>query len=531
MIDSAHFAGVIERAVKTAAALSKRAANHEFGESLVQSSLDELQHTIDELKAAKSELDEAQQLLNNSQSRFRKLEAIAPVAIIGVNLELSIVQWNSAAEDMFGWPAIAVTGQNFLTQCIPEEHRARVRQDLSAALDGAAKQFDAAIRTRNNQSRTIRWSAALLPAVQAQRDELAICGQDITDQLQADHQRLVVAEIQHRVKNNLAMVLAIADQTLAKSSSLDQFRDSFRARVIALAHMHTLLAERTTEGVPLHTLLTHVLEPYLAQGGPQARFNVQPILLTPKAGQSLSIALHELTTNAAKYGALTSPRGHIQVDVAVDQLSQPPLLKFVWTEKGGPAVALPRRRGLGTELVDQVIRFELRGHTAIHFDASGVRCEMAIPWSRTVGTIDENSSTLEAAVHSKPVSEMGALQGRRILLVEDTVLVANEIQRSLVDLGCEVIGPAATFEEALRLVRTQQYDAVLLDVDIEGEEAWPIADELLELRKPFVLTTGFACPSSLPPEFRSADYLEKPFNQRELAEKLLDVVSRASTRS
>jgi DNA-binding NtrC family response regulator len=94
----------------------------------------------------------------------------------------------------------------------------------------------------------------------------------------------------------------------------------------------------------------------------------------------------------------------------------------------------------------------------------------------------------------------------------------------LLGLACDVAGPAATVKDAMHLVHTESFDAVLLDVDLAGEEAWPIADELLDLHKPFILITGFACPSSLPREFRDAPYLEKPFDQRELGEKLLQVL-------
>jgi CheY-like chemotaxis protein len=243
---------------------------------------------------------------------------------------------------------------------------------------------------------------------------------------------------------------------------------------------------------------------------------VQPILLTAKAGQCLSIALHELTTNAAKYGALTSQQGCVRVDSVIDESMQPPMMKFVWTEYGGPAVVIPQKRGVGTDLLEQVIRFELSGETSFHFDVSGLKCEILIPWTSSVGSIGSSQSIAMT------------LRGSRILLIEDTALVADEMHHMLNELGCVVVGPAASFNKALQLVETSQYDAVLLDVDLGGEKAWPIADELMSRNKPFVLTTGFACPDSLPSEFQELVYLEKPFDQIELGKKLIEAITRPS---
>lgn len=476
----------------------------------------------------------SQDQLQASERRYRTLVETAPSAIINVNVpDWMIVLWNDEAQRVYGWPAREALNQNFLTLCIPAEMQASVKAQLAAAANGQTQRFETHVRAKDGGSRILLCCAARLPASADHAPELTICCQDITERLEVAHHRLLVAEIEHRVKNNLATVLAIADQTAARSKSLDDFKQAFRGRVIALAQMHTLLSQSNSQGVDLQRLIQQALSPYVTERGPHADIDGEPIMLTAKAAQCLAITLHEMTTNAAKYGALTVPTGTVQVHWQIVKQDEKDHLQLRWIESGGPTVTPPTHHGLGWDLSRQCVQHELRGKADVLFEPQGVQSHIDIPFDAAIGARgvakDINQAVAAAALAAPPEATPTAfLAGQRVLLVEDTALVAREVERILKSMGCQVIGPVATLEDAMEAVQQQSFDAALLDVNLNGLDSWPVAEELLDRDVPFILTTGFACPASLPPEFRHCAFLEKPFDQKELVAKLAEVLAQHS---
>jgi two-component system, chemotaxis family, CheB/CheR fusion protein len=182
-------------------------------------------------------------------------------------------------------------------------------------------------------------------------------------------QDILLAELQHRVKNILASVQAIARMTHQRSTSLEEFWESFQGRLIALATTQELLTRARVDRVELNEL---VVQELTAQGARMENYRVggPPLNLTAKAAQNIALALHELTTNATKHGALTRPDGLIEVkwDVTDGQI------RFEWIESGGPSVTKPSRRGFGTELIEKAIPYQLRGKTKLDYKPDGLHC-------------------------------------------------------------------------------------------------------------------------------------------------------------
>jgi two-component sensor histidine kinase len=185
------------------------------------------------------------------------------------------------------------------------------------------------------------------------------------------HQRLLINELNHRVKNTLASVQAIAFQTLKGEIPLADARARFEARLIALSGAHNLLTEGNWGGASLERLVRDATE-HLA--GESARFDIEgePLRLAPRAALALAMALHELGTNAAKYGALSVDGG--RVSIAWRQEGE--RLRLEWRERGGPSVEAPRRRGFGSRLIERGLEADLGGGAALHFDPEGLRCEI-----------------------------------------------------------------------------------------------------------------------------------------------------------
>ena len=205
-----------------------------------------------------------------------------------------------------------------------------------------------------------------------------------SDRERAEAQRdLLVAELSHRVKNTLATVISVARQSFAKGPSLEHALKSFDGRLRALAHTHNRLAESNWDGASLHRLLADELAPYRAADGSNIEMNGPDVRLDPRRAVVLGMAFHELATNAAKYGALSSKNGCLAIDWRVQGASRE--LHLDWVERGGPAVQRPQRSGFGRLLLERALRADLRGHVELKFAPGGLRCSI-------IGALDDASS-------------------------------------------------------------------------------------------------------------------------------------------
>jgi len=199
---------------------------------------------------------------------------------------------------------------------------------------------------------------------------------DITSRKHAEElQTLMVAELNHRVKNTLAVVQAIADQTARRSSSLAIFREAFGGRLQALSIAHGMLTETRWSGVELTVLLRESLAPYRDR----VRLQGAPIMMPSQTIVPMSLIVHELMTNAAKYGAL-STFGHIEIDWETDDPRQ--MIHLTWLERGGPPVKDRNKDGFGSALIERVAIHDLEGECALDFQSDGLRCSLRFPIQR-----------------------------------------------------------------------------------------------------------------------------------------------------
>jgi two-component sensor histidine kinase len=202
-------------------------------------------------------------------------------------------------------------------------------------------------------------------------------GQDITERRRAEElQRLLLNELNHRVKNTLAVVQGLAHQTFRKGGSVEEARAVFEARLAALSATHDLLTRRSWEAAPLHNIVLAAVEGTVGAAASRVDIRGPDISLAPQAAVSFALAVHELCTNAVKYGALSSESGRIQV--RWEMLGEA-RLRFCWEESGGPRVVPPARRGFGTRLIDTALARELGGEVELDYRPSGVVCTVEAP--------------------------------------------------------------------------------------------------------------------------------------------------------
>ena len=236
-------------------------------------------------------------------------------------------------------------------------------------------------------------------------------------------------------------------------------------------------------------------------------------MLQPKAATHLALILHEHGTNARKYGALATPHGHVSLRWDVAESEGRRSLHLIWRETGGPAVGKPTNKGFGTTLIEQTLR-SLGGSVAFNFADAGLVCEIYLPLLSEIRVAfgGDTLSTSHAIAPSQAAeaSTRPTLANKRILIVEDEAMVAMEIEATLEEAGCKIVGPVATVELVRVLIENTKFDAALLDGNLAGRSVDELADQLIQIGIPFAFVTGYGR-ESLPENFRDWPMLAKPF--------------------
>jgi two-component sensor histidine kinase len=201
----------------------------------------------------------------------------------------------------------------------------------------------------------------------------------VRDATEREAERLLVRELQHRIKNALATVQALAAQTLRSSPEPAAFIEAFSGRLAALARAHSLLMQHRDDGVLLQDLVNLQLAPYRSREPERVIATGAAISLPPSAALCLNLVLHELTTNAVKHGSLSMPAGRIEVSWRLEGSADAQRLVLTWAETGGPVTRAPERHGFGCQLIERSVVHELDGMVPLEFLPEGVRCRIEIP--------------------------------------------------------------------------------------------------------------------------------------------------------
>jgi two-component sensor histidine kinase len=208
---------------------------------------------------------------------------------------------------------------------------------------------------------------------------------DVTAMIRAEErQRLLLAELQHRVRNTLGVVRSIARRSSETSTTVEEYASHLDGRLNAFARTQAMVTRDPEGGIDLEYLVVEELLSYNAREGEQLRISGPTVRFQSKAAETFALAVHELATNAIKYGALSQPTGRVDVTWRVDIGSDLPQLVFEWRERGGPSVKPPQRKGFGSELLERTLAFELKGRTTLTYDTSGIHCTITVPLNRRI---------------------------------------------------------------------------------------------------------------------------------------------------
>lgn len=280
---------------------------------------------------------------------------------------------NAQAEALFGFTPNAFSGR-------VEDWRARVLREDLLRLDGdmqaavavrdETRAFEFRIRRPDGALRWVEGAARFLYTTAGAARRVVGTTMDITDRKVAEeHQRLLIHELNHRVKNTLAVVQGIARQSFRSLEGAREAVEAFEGRLAALSAAHDVLTRQSWEAASIGSIVAEALAPHQSNDGRLA-WRGDAADLGPKAAVALGLAMHELATNAVKYGALSVPTGRVEVSWTV----QAGVLRMIWREDGGPPVSTPTRKGFGTRLLEQGLASELRGAVRLEFPPQGLVC-------------------------------------------------------------------------------------------------------------------------------------------------------------
>jgi PAS domain S-box-containing protein len=454
----------------------------------------------------------AEAALAGSETRLRAVFETTPECIKLVAADGTLLQMNEAGLRMIEAerPSDAEGGSVF--DLIAPEHRAAWQANHERVCRGEALCWEFDIVGLRGTRRSMETHATPLKLADGTFAQLAIT-HDITARKRAEERQAMLArEVDHRAKNALAVALSLVRLTRAEDSRA--FAEAVEGRIAVLAHAHSLLAGEGWSGAELHAVAEAELGPWLASG--RVALRGSPVRLASDAVQPISMVLHELATNATHHGALSVPEGRVEVVWELNLTSGELALR--WTESGGPRVSEPLHpTGLGSKLIAATVRGQLGGVVRQHWEPGGLCCEVTLGADRLLAPGGARAPGPETAT-CEGAPTAAELAGRRIVLIEDEMLVAMELEEALRDLGCEVLGPATTVEEAMRLTQAEagRIDAAILDVNLAGRPSFPVADLLTGHGVPVIFATGYGDLPDGRAAGASSVLLRKPLKRGEL---------------
>jgi PAS domain S-box-containing protein len=286
-------------------------------------------------------------------------------------------------------PEDAVNDPNLWYSMVHEADKHKLHDVIARCLAGERVSLEYRIVRPNGSICWLRDLAFPLPDEAGGRFVGGLA-RDITERVETEEQReLFVRELNHRVKNTLAIVQSLASQSRLGASTLIEFESTFTARLHALAHAHDLLTLTNWEGTTLGDVVQGAVGAFSAMDGERPRIvsSGPPVWIDANMAVTLSLAFHELATNAIKHGALSNAKGRVDISWTFDPPKGPSGVDVIWRESGGPPVKAPKRRGFGSMLIERVLAHEMEGPVQLAFQPGGVECRFRLPFSAKVKAV------------------------------------------------------------------------------------------------------------------------------------------------
>ena len=319
-----------------------------------------------------------------------------------------------------------------------------------------------------------------------------------------DQQELLIAELNHRVRNILNLIRGLVSQGSNGSSSVDQYQDVLDARIHALARAHDQLTDKEWGWVSLRSLIETELQAFLVEKANRVQITGDEVDLSPTAFTTLALLMHELVTNSARYGSLTDGSGTVEIDI---RLQADGTAKIKWRERNGPPVQAPERRGFGTTIIERSVPFELRGTADVRFKMTGFEADFMIPAKHVKPSVVlPQKEAAKVAQVAKSVSISG-----QAMVLEDNMIIALDASDILSELGADHVFSASNVADALKILKAHEVDFALCDLNLGEETSVSVIETLREKGVMTVLATGYGASNELTEKFPGLPILRKPY--------------------
>ncbi|WP_066800614.1 HWE histidine kinase domain-containing protein [Sphingomonas soli] len=346
--------------------------------------------------------------------------------------------------------------------------------------------------------------------------------EEATVQRQQAHarQELLIAELNHRVRNILGVIRGLIRQSKPHDDSLEGFVKLVDGRIHALARAHNQITDDHWGPAPIQALIDAEAAAFLADGVGRIQISGDFVLLNPQAYSTMALVIHELVTNSAKYGSLSVASGRVDIGWARNAAGD---LEVDWREQQGPEVKVPTRKGFGTTIIGRSVPYDLGGEADIAFHPDGVHAHFRIP-ARHVSEAGQGRMPVikyprPALGHPSAPPEQ-VLRGHRVLLVEDSLIIALDAEDVLARLGAEDIATASTLDGGLDAVESFNPSVAMLDINLGDRTSYAVADRLDELRIPFLFASGYGEQAQLPEKHAHRTIVQKPYTLENVARAL-----------
>lgn len=331
-------------------------------------------------------------------------------------------------------------------------------------------------------------------------------------------QRMLNEELNHRVKNILAVIKSLVGHPVQEGKSLADYVVSLKGRIQALSYAHDQVV-RGDGGGQLYDLLNAELTPYRAQSR-TIMLEGPGVWLDSRAFSVMALILHELATNAAKYGALSRDGGTLEVTW---RLTPEGACEIFWRESGGPRVSPPSREGFGTALIDRSIPYDLGGESTVDYASGGVVARFLLP-SRHVSPSHHSDAGLKSERHDADMLGAGLSKDVSVLLLEDQMLIAMDVESMLGEYGISDVTTTNSVAETMLKLRSSTPDVAVLDVNLGQGTSISVAEELVRRSIPFVFATGYGDGTMIPDAFSGVPIVRKPYDADALVAAMAGVL-------
>jgi PAS domain S-box-containing protein len=408
----------------------------------------------------------------------------------------------------------AVTPANFKVLIVPDDWELLQVGMETLLREGQPHQAEYRIRRPNGEMRSCASTAAASKDGNGKVVRISGVTMDITERKEAEErQALLAREVDHRAKNAMAIVQSIV--RLTKANNISEYGTVIEGRIKALSRAHALLSDSRWQGAEFAKLVDEELAPFRSANADRIRVSGPKVLLNPTTAQTLALALHELATNAVKYGALSQSSGNLELKWEFE----PDTIVLNWRERGGPPVREPQSTGFGTRIITGSVERQLGGKATFDWRPDGLSCVLRVPHQQPAATRSDTVINLPDGAASR------GLPSQRIMIVEDEALVAMILEDQLEELGISIVAICASVPEAMKAIEKSAPEAAILDVNLGGQLVYPVADRLIDQGIPFVFVTGYGR-ESVDQRYSFVKVLEKPV-ERQALEGLFSISRRS----